>query len=189
MNENFIYQFKVDDKICDELINYHNNNTEYKHEGSIVNEDGVSEVDKSWKESVDVTFFSSTKNKALQKYIECLYIGVQEYSIKYELNDYILHYQNLIQYYPPGGGFKRWHCERPNSGSVDNFIAYRGLVYTTYLNDVSDKGETEFKYQSKFIKPIKGNSIIFPSDFTHTHRGIPSPSQEKYIATGWFMIK
>ena len=28
--------------------------------------------------------------------------------------------------------------------------------------------------------------MICPSDFTHTHRGQKSPTQEKYIATGWF---
>ena len=36
------------------------------------------------------------------------------------------------------------------------------------------------------IKPKKGLSVIWPADFTYTHRGIPSPTQEKYIATGWF---
>ena len=32
----------------------------------------------------------------------------------------------------------------------------------------------------------KGKTLIWPSDFTHTHRGQKSPTQEKYIATGWF---
>ena len=58
------------------------------------------------------------------------------------------------------------------------------------LNDVTDKGETEWFYQDKKIKPRKGLSAIWPVDFTHTHRGIPSPTQEKYIVTGWLdMIK
>lgn len=189
MNDNFIYQFNIDEKICDELINYHKNNTEYKFEGSIVDENGVTVIDKNWKESIDVNYFTCSQNKYIQKYIEQLYIGLQEYCIKYELNDYVLNNQNLIQYYKPNGGFKKWHSERPTAGCVENWIAYRALVYTTYLNDVTDKGETEFKYQSISFKPTKGKTIIFPSDFTHTHRGIPSPTQEKYIATGWFSIK
>ena len=27
--------------------------------------------------------------------------------------------------------------------------------------------------------------VIWPPDFTHLHRGITSPTQENYIATGW----
>ena len=28
--------------------------------------------------------------------------------------------------------------------------------------------------------------VIWPTDFTHTHRGIVAPKEEKWIATGWF---
>jgi hypothetical protein len=56
----------------------------------------------------------------------------------------------------------------------------------TYLNDVNDDGETEFYYQNLKIKPQKGKTVIWPADWTHTHRGITSPTQEKYIITGWF---
>ena len=66
-------------------------------------------------------------------------------------------------------------------------ITNRALVYMTYLNTVTDQGETEFKYQKTKYKPVKGKSLIWPTDFTHTHRGIPSPTQEKWIATGWFI--
>ena len=56
----------------------------------------------------------------------------------------------------------------------------------TYLNDVTDGGETEFMYQKLKIKPKKGLTLIWPADWTHTHRGIPSMTQVKYIATGWY---
>ena len=56
----------------------------------------------------------------------------------------------------------------------------------TYLNDVTDGGETEFFHQNLKITPEKGLTLIWGADWTFTHRGIPSPSQEKYIATGWF---
>ena len=58
----------------------------------------------------------------------------------------------------------------------------------TYLNNVTDKGETEFLHQKLKIKPEIGKTLIWPTDFTHTHRGIPSPTQEKYIVTGWFLL-
>ena len=56
----------------------------------------------------------------------------------------------------------------------------------TYLNDVNDGGETEFIHQGMQIHPEKGKTLIWPADWTHTHRGIPSPTETKYIVTGWF---
>ena len=35
------------------------------------------------------------------------------------------------------------------------------------------------------IKANKGLTLLWPTDFTHTHRGIIS-QHEKYIITGWF---
>jgi hypothetical protein len=47
-------------------------------------------------------------------------------------------------------------------------------------------GGTEFLHQELIVQPVKGKSLIWPVDWTHTHRGIPSPTQDKYILTGWF---
>jgi hypothetical protein len=62
----------------------------------------------------------------------------------------------------------------------------RHLVFMTYLNTVDDEGETEFWYQRKYIQPRKGRTLIWPAEWTHTHRGIPSQTQDKYIITGWY---
>ena len=56
----------------------------------------------------------------------------------------------------------------------------------TYLNDVSDHGETEWFHQKLKVKPKKGLTVIWPADWTFTHRGISSPTQRKIIVTGWF---
>ena len=56
----------------------------------------------------------------------------------------------------------------------------------TYLNDVEDGGETQWLYQGKLVKPKKGLTAIWPTDFTHTHRGVVSPTQRKTIVTGSF---
>jgi hypothetical protein len=55
-----------------------------------------------------------------------------------------------------------------------------------YLNTVDDGGETEFRYLGHTEKAEKGKLVIWPPDFTHAHRGIPSLTQEKYIFTGWY---
>ena len=54
-----------------------------------------------------------------------------------------------------------------------------------YLNDVTDKGGTCFPSQNKTLKARVGDLYICPAYFTHSHYGVPSPSQIKYIATGW----
>ena len=76
---------------------------------------------------------------------------------------------------------KAWHCERANIKFLD-----RLFVWMVYLNDVSDKGETEFFYQHHFEEPKQGKLVIWPSDWTHLHRGIISPTETKYILTGWY---
>ena len=73
-----------------------------------------------------------------------------------------------------------WHYER-NSYQSDQ----RALVFMTYLNDVDDGGETEFKFQNIKFKPERGKTLIWPTDFTHTHRGVVSKTEHKYITTGW----
>ena len=56
----------------------------------------------------------------------------------------------------------------------------------TYLNDVPDGGGTEFAYYPELkVNAKKGLTLLWPTDFTHTHRGVIS-QHEKYIITGWF---
>jgi hypothetical protein len=53
----------------------------------------------------------------------------------------------------------------------------------TYLNDVKDGG-TFFKYQNFKAPAKKGLTLIWPSDWTHTHKGEISKTKEKFIVTG-----
>ena len=55
----------------------------------------------------------------------------------------------------------------------------------TYLNDVSDGGETEFPYYNLKVTPEKGKTLIWPSEWTHAHRGCIVKKGPKYIITGW----
>lgn len=99
--------------------------------------------------------------------------------------------QNLSQHYPkilkiqkthPCGGYHVWHCE--HNGTKSN----RLLSWILFLNDVEEGGETEFLYQSFRVKPKAGTLILFPSFFTHTHRGNPPLKGVKYLATGWIHL-
>ena len=57
----------------------------------------------------------------------------------------------------------------------------------TYLNDVKNGG-TEFLYQNELNQKDaeQGLTLIWPAHWTHTHKGIISDEQEKYIITGWY---
>ena len=79
-----------------------------------------------------------------------------------------------------GQGYHIWHFE-----SAARAYANRVLTFMLYLNDVEEGGETELLYQSRRIKPQKGTLTMFPASFTHTHRGNPPLSNDKYIVTGW----
>ena len=62
---------------------------------------------------------------------------------------------------------------------------HRILIFMTYLNTVKDGG-TFFKYQKLKIPAKKGLTLIWPSDWTHTHKGEISKTKEKFIVTGAF---
>ena len=86
-----------------------------------------------------------------------------------------------IQKYKAGEAFFGTHCE-----ATGILTSKRMLVFQTYLNTVTDGGETEFTSYGLKVKAEKGLTILFPSGWTHPHRGVVSPTQEKYIITGWF---
>ena len=92
--------------------------------------------------------------------------------------------QIKVQRTSPGGGYHLWH---PEKDKISNW--HRVLVYSLYLNDVVEGGETEFLYQRLRVNSQKNKVIIWPADWTHTHRGNPNLSDKyKYIATGWFYV-
>tara|TARA_B100000123_G_C25683814_1_gene407665 strand:- start:212 stop:898 length:687 start_codon:yes stop_codon:yes gene_type:complete len=83
-----------------------------------------------------------------------------------------------IQRYEPGGGYHVWHMERSPERTQREF------VWMTYLNDVPDGG-TEFYYQKRTEKAVKGKTLLWPAGYTHVHKGQISKKHIKYIITGW----
>ena len=81
----------------------------------------------------------------------------------------------------PHEGYHAFHPEVAGMDSLD-----RCLVWLCYLNNVEKGGETEFLYQGLKVKPEQGKMIIWPAQWTHTHRGNPIYDGLKYYATGWF---
>ena len=86
-----------------------------------------------------------------------------------------------IQKTKPGEGYHVWHPE--NTGNSQQKMRF--LVFSLFLNDVEEGGETEFLYQHRRVQPKRDRFVLWPAYFTHTHRGNPPLSGEKLILTGW----
>ena len=84
----------------------------------------------------------------------------------------------------PRQGYHGWHHERSSDAS-ESAMSVREFVWILYLNDIEEGGETEFLLQSRRVTPQKGKICIWPSAFTHIHRGNPPLKGEKYILTSW----
>ena len=129
---------------------------------------------------------SEKSNKIVLKVNEildkCIELYAEEFWIVKQLKATSLDIK--LQKTPPRGGYHVWHCEqdgKKNEGRV--------LAWTIYLNDIpSGEGETEFLWQGLRVQPKAGTVSIFPASFTHTHRGNPVYSRDKYIATGWYTL-
>ena len=182
-NVDFIFKDYIQDiDLCLEIIDMFNASS-HKEIGLIVKYGNVI-CDPNFKDSVDL---DKWEPKILARYIASLQSIVDKYIAKFPYCNQGSPWRVLcppnIQFYQPKAGYKEWHTER--NGCAEPSVS-RHLVFMTYLNDVTDGGETEFYHQNMKIKPKTGLTVIWPSDWTHYHRGVPSPTQEKYIVTGWF---
>ena len=111
---------------------------------------------------------------------KCYQLYVEKYGTIESLDRHLLNPDIKLQKTLPGEGFHVWHCE---VGGIP--VARRFLLCMLYLNDIDEGGETEFLYQHKRIKPVKGRIVICPTSFTHTHRGNPPLNTAKYMINGW----
>ena len=208
MKYNFIEEYNIDKDLCKRLIEFFKSvpmgtNTPYyrKLKGQV----GANQVIKSIKDSTDLTFSNklilrigdinilpqnAAASKAINDYVKALTACMIKFKVKYPYcipdgSEVKLIEDVSLQHYKPKGGYHRYHFER----SADfKPISTRHLVFMTYLNTVTDKGGTEFYHQEMTTNAIEGNTVIWSSDWTHTHRGVPSPTQDKYIITGWYNL-
>ena len=181
MIPNFIGEYYVPESICTKLIDFFHSNDAIRSEGQI----GGGRVDASIKSSTDVVLMKDewktipVINEYINELEKCTGKYIEEYPFclqpgyRFQLSEPI-----RIQHYKPSEAFYGYHCERYN-------LSHRHLTFSTYLNTVKDKGETEFYYQKVKVSPVVGKTSIFPAEWMHTHRGVPSSTEEKYIITGW----
>ena len=182
--DSFIGGWFIDKTVCDDLVRYFKDTpNKFKSKGYVFNY-GRNMINKKVKDSLDLPISSKQLSPLFKNYRDKLQDCLEKYLSRYpesnELERFNINDDYNIQYYKPKGGFKKWHCER--GGLLD---VKRILVFMTFLNDAPDGG-TMFKYQKLTIPAKKGLTLIWPTDFTHTHKGQISKTHEKYIITGWY---
>ena len=86
-----------------------------------------------------------------------------------------------LQMYLPGQSYYPEHMEH----GKDDYDSKRLLGWMIYLNDVEDGGETYWPQQNYKKSARAGDMCIWPAGWTHSHYGIVSKKEIKYIVTGW----
>jgi len=173
----FIKGWYIPTKICDDVVEYFNKNLEKTSVGNT-----LSGPNKKIKNSIDLVLTHNNTDLEIINYRKALQKILEKYIKKFPSLDEAdpFNVKNFnIQKYPKKGGYKVWHYERGTKISANRF-----LVFMTYLNNVKNGG-TYFKYQNLITPAEKGLTLIWPPDFTHTHKGQIS-NDEKIIITGWF---
>jgi len=114
------------------------------------------------------------------KLLNCYDKYTKKYGVVKFLKDHAVGMCVRVQKYKPSQGYHMWHCE--NEGVA---VSNRMLVVALYLNTVKEGGETEFLYQGVRVSPVQGTLVLFPPDWTYTHRGNPPLKENKYFLTTW----
>lgn len=179
-----VYDNALPDEWCDNYINYFDANDEFRYDRKTLYgkdfvqtrvEDHALDMLSNFK---DLSLYSAMR--PFMKYFwPCYDKYYEKYSVLKNMGRQDV-YELKIQKTEPSQGYHVWHAEQTQRAQQQ-----RVAVLMCYLNDVDEGGETEFLYQHKRIQPKKGRMLIWPASFTHTHRGNPPISGNKYIITGW----
>lgn len=187
----FIYRKEgaLSPELCQSFIDTFEASDE-KQPGVLYGPDGHSST--AGKKSTDITFHPGylehdTWGPLLKQLVPIVERGQSDYVTRFvtamqKMDAFRIDSHFNMQRYLPEEGFSGYHCERAGLKHAN-----RILVWMVYLNDVTEGGETEFYFQHHFEEPKQGKLMIWPSDWTYLHRGIPSLTQTKYILTGWFV--
>lgn len=184
------YPGVVSPELCNHIINYYEEMVELNRSYDRQNSEGAPTTMKK-DTSINVNTQTLTNKNAFtitgddpcckiiqEPLADCFNHYVDTFDVLKEYRMMALYHK--VQKTLPQGGYHIWHCEQGSGMQLP-----RILVYTLYLNDVEEGGETEFLYQQKRYPARRGDICIFPAHFTHPHRGNPPLSGEKYIMTGW----
>ena len=183
---NFIGSWLIEDpSLCDELIAYFEANKGNHKQGVVT---GGKDLDA--KNSIDLAIsprqIALPENESFQSYFKYLFEFYSDYSEQWPFLKTMAKEVEIgrfnIQRYEKNQHFQRIHTERDSIANL-----HRLFAWMTYLNDVTpeDGGSTIFTHYGLELQPQKGQTLIWPAEWTHAHKGSILKNNSKYIITGW----
>ena len=196
MKDKFIREYPeaVPYELCESLMSFH---THYESIGKTFNgrNGSIGKVQKDIKHSTDYDMKFEEDKEIVDDILPYLNPVVMDYfnnTVVDTNGNYgmiknikqVPQFFNLLQgprlkrYRQNTEGYHAYHMDwMPGDPSTQRRI----LAAMIYLNDVEEGGETEFFHQEYFVKPKQGTIIIFPTYFTHQHKGHIPISNDKYV--------
>lgn len=180
----FVGSWKLQDtKICDELINYFENNTS-QHAAGKAGDTLNAEVKSSTDLTIAPNDIQEDQSSSFQQYFKELNSMYDDYREQWPFLKKLINRIEIgpfnIQRYTEGQHFLGLHTERGGLSTL-----HRVFAWMTYLNDVDEGGSTFFSHYDLSVQPKKGLTLIWPAEWTHAHRGNAIEAGQKYIITGW----
>ena len=181
---NFIGCWNIENEnLCDSVVKFFEDRKELQYPGVT----GYGKDD-SAKKSTDISIEPKNLNlseyQILKEYMSELYKCYCDYKNQWPFLKETIKTVDIprfnIQKYQPGGHYAKIHSERSTTQSM-----HRIFAWMTYLNNVDEGGFTNFTHYGLKIKPEKGKTLIWPSEWTHAHTGEVLKKGLKYIITGW----
>ena len=177
-----VYDNVLSTEECHSIINWFESSTDLHTVGT-----SAAGINKKVKDSTDITCIMNSTVPISELIYKSLHQSFKNYIKNFKILDnlekFVLDPVYNMQRYYPNQGYFREHCENAGGKHKDSM---RVLAWTLYLNDVTDGGGTRYTLLNKNIDAVEGRLVLFPAYWTHAHHGIVSPTQTKYIATGWF---
>jgi hypothetical protein len=197
----YINENSLCDELCDEIINFFENQEIGKFEGRT-----GSGLDKKIKDTTDFVIpkddikWAKIENllerelsKNVKKYVEDINKTYRNANLNENsddifniIKDSVEHRFFMIQRYDVNKGRYIYHHDFRVD---DERKSHRVITYIWYLNDVLDGGETDFFNGKIVITPKRGKLVLFPASWTYPHSGKMPKSSNKYIITGWLYNK
>ena len=179
----FIGAWKIESQVCDKLVSHFETNKNKQKPGVV-----SGGLNLSAKNSLDISIrpndLNLPENSVFNEYFDSLNKCYQDYLSQWpflsEFGGRLEIGKFNMQRYEVGQHFHKVHAERTSLSTL-----HRVLVWMTYLNDVDKGGSTSFPHYNLTVKPEKSLTLIWPSEWTHSHNGNSVEVGSKYIITGW----
>ena len=183
LTPNFIGSWMIETSLCEDIIvNFENN--EKKHCQGVSASGLDLEIKNRLDRSISPKELALPENKIYREYFQSLFECYKEYNLQWPFLKSFVNELDIGKFnigkYMPGQHFQKIHCERSGIETL-----HRVFAFMTYLNDVKEGGSTYFSHYDLDIKPQKGLTLLWPAEWTHSHKGNILKSGLKYIITGW----